>query len=100
MRKPALGRGLGQLLESRPQPIGGGDDAKTQTTTTGVRILLASTGQKTPPTTPVRRVSKMVLASLFAADALLCVLAYRIVLANPGAVGWLGWALTAAALVV
>ena len=97
-------------MQSRPQPVQGDDAAQPQVNPAGLRILLTSAGGEssaenglkpleTSAPSPAPRLSKAALGSLFAADALLCALAYRIVRAQAGPVGWIGWALAAAAIV-
>jgi hypothetical protein len=103
-----LGRGLGQLMESRPTSKEGGASAVSSSqhavsTSAGVKILLGGTSvqpaaatrsnghaaQPSPVSAPARPERSFIPESLIAADLLLSALACRLILAGtPVALDW------------
>jgi hypothetical protein len=106
VRNTGLGRGLGQLMDSRPQsgaaPGVSATNGKAPSPTppvmsAGVRILISGTpAPVTPPPKP--RVSKSLLVGMFVADLLLCALAFRLVMISEGRPSWFTWMLASTAL--
>lgn len=107
VRNTGLGRGLGQLMDSRPQNGTANGSSTTNgkaapptppVMSAGVRILIS--GTPTPAATlPAKpRVGKSLLIGLFVADVLLCALAFRLVMLSDGRPSWFTWALAITAL--
>jgi hypothetical protein len=107
VRNTGLGRGLGQLMDSRPQNGTANGSSSTNgksspptppVMSAGVRILISGTPAPAATLPAKPRVGKSLLIGLFVADVLLCALASRLVLLSDGRPSWFTWALAITAL--